>query len=305
MKAQCVLNEGELLQKKKIIERNKIKRSINPVSPLSSEELDRMSFIVKAYKKCFAKEMRVEEFINADFFINWKSLNRQRDSNSYSSESDVKFEVVLRNQSRQIIEISIDMEKILHLADVATSMTFDVVNFVKEVPDFKQLDEQDQVIIIRNAAVEVHLLNICDFYNCEKGQIEIGQCSYPVHKLTAAGVASSFLEKFQKFVKSIYSLQLREEEKALALMIILFSEDRGSKAESLSQIQESYAMTLKEILDARRGAKSKRNIFAELMFLLSELRRLSVSCRPYLIAFSDSCHDQLNPVLREIFSPVE
>ena len=31
----------------------------------------------------------------------------------------------------------------------------DVVNFVKEVPDFKQLDEQDQVIIIRNAAVEV------------------------------------------------------------------------------------------------------------------------------------------------------
>ena len=30
-----------------------------------------------------------------------------------------------------------------------------MVNFVKEVPDFKQLDEQDQVIIIRNAAVEV------------------------------------------------------------------------------------------------------------------------------------------------------
>ena len=31
----------------------------------------------------------------------------------------------------------------------------DVVNFVKDVPDFKQLDEQDQVIIIRNAAIEV------------------------------------------------------------------------------------------------------------------------------------------------------
>lgn len=81
--------------------------------------------------------------------------------------ADTQFEVKLPKDRRD--EISIDLEKVLHLADVATSMTFvscfnsiqrelrikDVINFVKEVPDFKQLNEQDQVIIIRNAAIEV------------------------------------------------------------------------------------------------------------------------------------------------------
>jgi hypothetical protein len=299
MKAQCVLNEVELMKKKKIIERNKIKRTISSVStPLSTEQLDRMSFIVRAYKKCFVKEMRVEEFINADFFASWRNENR----NCFDT-TDTQFEVKLPKDKRDVI--SIDLEKVLHLADVATSMTFDVINFVKEVPDFKQLDEQDQVVIIRNAAIEVQLLNICDYYNSETSQIEIGQCSYPIHKLTSSGISSSSLDKIHTFIRSIRALELREEEKALALLIVLFSEDRGSKEESLSQLQESYAMTLKDLLDARKGQKSRRNVFAELMFLLSELRRLSVSCRPYLIAFSDSCHHHINPVLREIFSPVE
>ena len=115
---------------------------------------------------------------------------------------------------------------------------------MKEVPDFKQLNEHDQVVIIRNAAIEVvklqylrdinfqiQLLNICDYYNCETSQIEIGQCSYPIHKLTSSGISSSSLDKIHTFIKSIRALQLREEEKALVRykcsIIILFIFSKG------------------------------------------------------------------------------
>lgn len=174
---------------------------------------------------------------------------------------------------------------------------------MKEVPDFKQLNEQDQVVIIRNAAIEVLKLSISQRLKFSGSTVEylrllqlrnisnrdrtmlvpdpqthvIGdlffvprQNSY-LHKINSCAPTPRRREGFGKIqVFNYYLIYFFQRPSWLSCFPKIEVQRKKVYHNSryfwnqggIFNFQESYALTLKDLLDARKPQKSRRNVFA-------------------------------------------
>lgn len=65
-----------------------------------------------------------------------------------------------------------------------------MINFCKELDDFKNLRTEDQVSLIRGASLEIILLYVSTYYDASAQQIVIGGLTYTDKHLELLGLSS-------------------------------------------------------------------------------------------------------------------
>ena len=170
---------------------------------------------------------------------------------------------------------------------------------MKNIPEFVDLRTNDQVKIIQSCLVELLIINLVQYYDAKQNSLVIGNTSYQLQHLKNFGFAS---EELENCLRSMDKMQFNEMETALIMVIVIFSEDRGSKNLCVIEIQEHYAFLLQKILEQRKNQSltSTKFQFPELLFQLSTIRRLSTKFRPYLETIISQCSDFLPPMLSEL-----
>jgi len=63
-----------------------------------------------------------------------------------------------------------------------------VVNFCKQLDDFKKVNENDQIVLVRGASVELLLLYITRFYDTKAEIFKVANMEYTMDDLKALGV---------------------------------------------------------------------------------------------------------------------
>jgi hypothetical protein len=84
MKAECVLNHIELNEKRKLIQRNRIKRILNQPTLLTDADTDIISNMLSAYDNSFDQNFDPSKFQNShlffkDYFGNQINLEENRE----------------------------------------------------------------------------------------------------------------------------------------------------------------------------------------------------------------------------------
>ena len=77
MKSDCVLNDLELDQKRKMIQRNRIKRILNQPTQLTESDTDCISNMLVAYSNSFEKQFDPSQFHFAEYFTCDSKGNRK------------------------------------------------------------------------------------------------------------------------------------------------------------------------------------------------------------------------------------
>ena len=167
---------------------------------------------------------------------------------------------------------------------------------MKNIPEFVDLRTNDQVKIIQSCILELLIINLVQYYDEKQNSFVIGNSSYYLEHLSSCGLNT---EELENCLKTMDKKQLNEMETALVMMIVIFSEDRGCRNPAVMETQEHYAYLLEKILE-QRSFKSTKFQFAELLFQLSTIRRLSTKFRPYFEEIISQCSDFLPPMLSEL-----
>ncbi|XP_064331124.1 nuclear receptor subfamily 1 group I member 3 isoform X1 [Phalacrocorax carbo] len=189
-----------------------------------------------------------------------------------------------------------------HIADLGTFMIQQIINFAKEIPAFRSLPIDDQISLLKGAAMEICQIQFNTVFNVETNAWECGQHCYTIKDGALAGFQQIYLEPLLKFHISLKKLQLHEAEYVLLQAMQLFSPDHASIAQRdfVDQFQEKVALTLKSYIDHRHPMPEGRFLYAKLLLLLTELQTLKMENTRQILHIQDL--SSMTPLLSEIIS---
>lgn len=189
-----------------------------------------------------------------------------------------------------------------HFADLSTILIQQVIKFAKEIPAFRSLPIDDQISLLKGATLEICQIQFNTVFNEETNAWECGQHCYTIQDGALAGFQQIYLEPLLKFHISLRKLRLHEAEYVLLLAIVLFSPDHPgiTQHDTIDQLQEKMALTLKSYIDQRHPLPEGRLLYAKLLLLLTELRTLKVENTRQILHIQDLTI--MNPLLSEIIS---
>ncbi|ELV11824.1 Nuclear receptor subfamily 1 group I member 2 [Tupaia chinensis] len=189
-----------------------------------------------------------------------------------------------------------------HMADMSTYMFKGIINFAKVISYFRDLPIEDQISLLKGAALELCLLRFNTVFNAETGTWECGRLSYCLED-PAGGFQQLLLDPVLKFHYMLKKLQLHKEEYVLMQAISLFSPDRPGVVQRsvVDQLQERFAITLKAYIECHRPQPAHRFLFLKIMALLTELRSINAQHTQQLLRIQD-IHPFATPLMRELFS---
>ncbi|XP_074044257.1 nuclear receptor subfamily 1 group I member 3 isoform X2 [Macrotis lagotis] len=228
---------------------------------------------------------------------------------------------------------------LIHLADISTFMVQQVIKFTKDLPHFRSLPIEDQISLLKGAALEIcHIeLNstfclhshtfLCgplrytvqDAAHGEEAQLPMHFPSEPVSGWAweayleamvfsvnllypSVGFQKQFLELMIRFHVTLRRLQLQEPEYTLMAALALFSPDRPgvTQREQIDQLQEEMALTLQSYIRGQQARPQGRFLYAKMLGLLAELRSLNMEYGRQLQHIHEL--SAMMPLLQEIYS---
>ncbi|CAJ0964647.1 unnamed protein product [Ranitomeya imitator] len=116
-----------------------------------------------------------------------------------------------------------------HISDLVTYMIKGVINFAKNIPDFRDLGIEDQIALLKGCALEICAIRFNTVFDDHSQTWSCGQFSYNSEDLAMAGFRQFFLEPLIRFHCMLKRLGLQIEEYALMQAISLFSADQKGK----------------------------------------------------------------------------
>ncbi|XP_057171332.1 nuclear receptor subfamily 1 group I member 3 isoform X3 [Ursus arctos] len=135
---------------------------------------------------------------------------------------------------------------LVHFAEVNTFMVQQVIKFTKDLPLFRSLPMEDQISLLKGAAVEICHIALNTTFCLQTQNFFCGPLRYTLEDGVHAGFQEEFLELLFRFHATLRRLQLQEPEYVLMAAMALFSPDRPgvTQREEIDRLQEVMALTL-------------------------------------------------------------
>lgn len=189
-----------------------------------------------------------------------------------------------------------------HFADINTFMVQQIIKFTKDLPLFRSLTMEDQISLLKGAAVEILHISLNTTFCLQTQNFVCGPLCYKMEDAVHAGFQYEFLELIFHFHKTLKGLKLQEPEYVLMAAMALFSPDRPgvTQREEIDHLQEEMALILNNHIIEQQSRLQSRFLYAKLMGLLAELRSIN-KAYSYEIQRIQGLSAMM-PLLGEIFS---
>ncbi|XP_023580897.1 nuclear receptor subfamily 1 group I member 3 isoform X1 [Trichechus manatus latirostris] len=198
-----------------------------------------------------------------------------------------------------------------HFTDIITFMVEQVIKFTKDLPLFRSLPMEDQIALLKGAAVEICQITLNTTFCLQTRNFLCGPLRYTMEDgaqiSPTVGFQVEFLDSFFHFHETLRRLQLQEPEYVLMAAMALFSPapyptDRPgvSQREEIDQLQEEMALTLQIYIKGQQPRPQNRFLYAKLLGLLAELRSIN-NAYGYQIQHIQGLFAMM-PLLQEIYS---
>ncbi|XP_027621986.1 nuclear receptor subfamily 1 group I member 3 isoform X1 [Tupaia chinensis] len=112
---------------------------------------------------------------------------------------------------------------LMHIADINTFMVQQIVKFTKDLPLFRSLSMEDQISLLKGAAVEICHIALNTTFCLQTQNFLCGPLRYTMEDGAHAGFQADFLELLFGFHGKLRRLQLQEPEYVLMAAVALFS----------------------------------------------------------------------------------
>ncbi|XP_059001052.1 nuclear receptor subfamily 1 group I member 3 isoform X1 [Mustela lutreola] len=170
-----------------------------------------------------------------------------------------------------------ELPLLTHFAEVNTFMVQQVIKFTKDVPLFRSLPMEDQISLLKGAAVEICHIALNTTFCLQTQNFLCGPLCYTLEDGVHAGFQQDFLELLFHFHGTLRRLQLQEPEYVLMAAMALFSPDRPgvTRRAEIDHLQEVVAMTLQSYIKGQPPRPGDRFLYAKLLGLLAELRSIN------------------------------
>nr|1XLS_E Chain E, Orphan nuclear receptor NR1I3 [Mus musculus]1XLS_F Chain F, Orphan nuclear receptor NR1I3 [Mus musculus]1XLS_G Chain G, Orphan nuclear receptor NR1I3 [Mus musculus]1XLS_H Chain H, Orphan nuclear receptor NR1I3 [Mus musculus] len=164
-----------------------------------------------------------------------------------------------------------------HFADINTFMVQQIIKFTKDLPLFRSLTMEDQISLLKGAAVEILHISLNTTFCLQTENFFCGPLCYKMEDAVHAGFQYEFLESILHFHKNLKGLHLQEPEYVLMAATALFSPDRPgvTQREEIDQLQEEMALILNNHIMEQQSRLQSRFLYAKLMGLLADLRSIN------------------------------
>ncbi|KAL4240487.1 hypothetical protein ACF0H5_001278 [Mactra antiquata] len=161
----------------------------------------------------------------------------------------------------------------------------DVINFAKKIPGFTNLDQEDQISLIKGGCFEVACVVHAQFIDADSNTIFLdGHNALVKREDMKRGfpLGEHFVELMFNLCIRFNTFKLGDAEKALFSALVLISPDRqGLKnREKVSKLQELMIQALQSQVTATHPDES--GLFPRLLMSISSLRELGVEHRRML-----------------------
>jgi hypothetical protein len=148
------------------------------------------------------------------------------------------------------------------------------------------------------------VLQCCQYVNKMTNEFTLEDMSYGEHDLIKCGLDSSLIDLMLSFGKTMISLNLSKEELVLTYALIVYCEDRPNlvRGSYVCQIQEKYAFILQNLMGLPKNTQKRngKNVFPEVIFLLSQARFIVFKLRPVLQSLFEQHKDSLPELMNEM-----
>ncbi|KAM8897101.1 nuclear receptor subfamily 1 group I member 3 [Lycaon pictus] len=212
------------------------------------------------------------------------------------------------------------MPLLVHLADINTFMVQQVIKFTKDLPLFRSLPMEDQISLLKGAAVEICHIALNTTFCLQTRHFLCGPLRYTMEDGVHAGFQEEFLELLFRFHGTLKRLQLQEPEYVLLAAMALFSPARAfvskpkpglprpclpdrpgvTRREEIDHLQEVMALTLQSYIRGQQPRPRDRFLYAKLLGLLAELRSINNAYRHQIQHIQGL--SAMMPLLQEICS---
>ncbi|OBS82766.1 hypothetical protein A6R68_23253 [Neotoma lepida] len=168
-----------------------------------------------------------------------------------------------------------------HFADINTFMVQQIIKFTKDLPLFRSLPMEDQISLLKGAAVEILHISLNATFCLQTQNFFCGPLCYKMedaaHGEMVEQYRGEFLDLIIRFHGTLKRLQLQESEYVLMAAMALFSPDRPgvTQREEIDQRQEEMALILNGYIMEQQSRPQSRFLYAKLMGLLAELRSIN------------------------------
>ncbi|KAM5237819.1 nuclear receptor subfamily 1 group I member 3-like [Ctenodactylus gundi] len=164
-----------------------------------------------------------------------------------------------------------------HFADIKTFMLQQIIKFTKAVPLFRSLPMEDQISLLKGAALEMCHIALNTTFCLQTQNFFCGPLRYTREDAVHVGFQEEFLELLLRFHVTLKRLQLQEPEYVLMAVVALFSPDRPGVTQrgEIDQLQEDLALTLDSYIKEQQRQPRNRFLYAKLLGLLAELRSIN------------------------------
>ncbi|XP_042831691.1 nuclear receptor subfamily 1 group I member 3 isoform X1 [Panthera tigris] len=185
-----------------------------------------------------------------------------------------------------------------HFAEINTFMVQQIIKFTKDLPLFRSLPMEDQISLLKGAAVEICHIALNTTFCLQTQNFLCGPLHYAIEDGAQAsptvGFQEQFLELLFRFHGTLRRLQLQEPEYVLMAAVALFSPgprptppvlprhphllpDRPgvTRREQIDHLQLVTALTLQSYIEGQQPRPGSRFLYAKLLGLLAELRSIN------------------------------
>ncbi|XP_037067165.1 nuclear receptor subfamily 1 group I member 3 isoform X1 [Peromyscus leucopus] len=164
-----------------------------------------------------------------------------------------------------------------HFADINTFMVQQIIKFTKDLPLFRSLPMEDQISLLKGAAVEILHISLNATFCLQTQNFFCGPLCYKMEDAAYVGFQGEFLDLTLRFHETLKRLQLQEAEYVLMAAMALFSPDRPgvTQRDQIDQRQEEMALILNNYIMEQQSRPQSRFLYPKLMGLLAELRSIN------------------------------
>ena len=191
----------------------------------------------------------------------------------------------------------------LNMADASVRR---LVKMAKHLETFRQLDQEDQITLLKGAVVEVLILRSSKMFDSSAMSWQLQSKDGEQKKVSAMALQQGngdniqFFQQYQKFTTALLTVTKRDNV-VLMLVIVMtvLSPDRVNikVKESVSAAQEQYASILKQYCE-KKYPKEKL-MFAKILQKLADIREINETHTKMLMHMKV---DELGPLIVEIFN---
>lgn len=308
MKRECIMSDEQILKKRALIARNRLKRQAMAKPVLSEQEVNTIKIITSSHLNAFDltfgsllnnKSTQFSSFIfkSQEEMLSILGIGVNLPSNvclltimrilfpmppepqsviKKATQSGGIEEANLENIDGQIKQVNEVYFR--YFSDLMANSFREIIEFSKNIPGFKKLNLTDQIALIKGSCIEMLFIKTNYTFSIEDETFRFGHINYNVESDSSSGLTPEFVDLYLNFHRKLKSMKLGNEEFAMMMAICLFSPDRSmvDDTSTIAEIQHDLSFTLQNyMLSDNFPAHRPRVTFHQIIGLLTTLRSLN------------------------------